>query len=181
MPKRAEPAVLPLSPSFARETVRAALRAARVGAARRRLDGLDSRSRLSAVLPEARLRAGRSADESLRLSPTSSDPYRILQAGGQDLFFDAQLTWKLDRLVFASDELAVERLRRQRDADHALLVRRVLTALFDWHRALLRSRDPDLEPNDRELRRLETLEAAITLEMLTAGWFSEHSARMTGR
>jgi hypothetical protein len=157
------------------------LRAAGAHATRQRLEGLESRSRTSAILPEARFRAGRSTDESLRLSPTTADPYRIIQAGGQDFFFDAQLTWRLDRLIFASDELAIERLRRQRDADHASLVRRVLKALFDWHRALVLSRDPDLDAKERELQRLGVLEAAVTLEVLTAGWFTAHSAEAVAR
>jgi len=170
-----------LAPGFARRTVRAALRAARAHATLQRLEGLESRSRMSAVLPEARFRAGRSVDESLRLSPTMSDPYRIIQAGGQDFFFDAQLTWRLDRLIFTSDELAIERLRRQRDADHASLVKRVLEALFDWHRAVVLSHDPDLDAKERELQRIGVLEAAVTLEVLTAGWFGAHSVEAVGR
>jgi hypothetical protein len=120
-------------------------------------------------------------DESLRLSPTASDPYRFIQAGGRDLFFDAQLSWKLDRLVFSGDELGTERLRRQREENARALVERVLKAFFAWHEALLRSRDPLLEPMEQELRNLEALQAAITLDVLTGGWFIEHAGRVMQR
>jgi hypothetical protein len=179
-PSRTQPSRAPLfrlSSRLARQVVRAALRAAGRSSAERWLDGLATRSRTSSLLPELRLRAGRTVAESLRLSPTTSDPYRFVQAGGTDLFFDAQLTWDLDRLVFANEELAIERLKQQRDAADAALVRRVLDALFAWQRAAAECADRGLSVDERSDCTLRALEAAITLDVLTGGWFTES---MTG-
>jgi hypothetical protein len=172
-PKPSQAPLFRLSSRLARQTVRAALRAAGRASAERWLDGLDSRSRTSSLLPQLRLRGGRTVAESLRLSPTMSDPYRFVQAGGTDMFFDAQLTWDLDRLVFASEELAIERLKQQRDAADAALVRRVLEALFAWQRAVAECASLGLSVDERSDCTLRTLEMTVTLDVLTDGWFTE--------
>lgn len=166
-------AAIVVHPRLARAAVHAALRAHGYPAARRRLSSMASRARLSATLPELRLRATRSNDESMRLSPTSSDPYRYTQAGGTTLWFEARLTWKLDRLVFADDELAVERLRQHNDKARIELVEHVLAALFAWQRALVKASDTSLLPNERTLAQLDAIEAEATLDVLTGGWFSK--------
>lgn len=166
-----------LRPALARAAVRAALRAHGYPAARRRLSSMSSRARLSATLPEVRLKAARSNDESLRLTPTSSDPYRYTRAGGSTLWFEARLTWKLDRLVFADEELAVERLRQRRDKARLELVEHVLAALFAWQRALVKAADTSLLPNERTLAELDAIEAEATLDVLTGGWFSKRRGR----
>ncbi len=162
-----------LRPALARAAVRAALRAHGYPAARRRLSSMASRARVSATLPEVRLRAARTNDESLRLTPTSADPYRYTRAGGSTLWFEARLTWKLDRLVFADEELAVERLRQRRDKARLELVQHVLAALFAWQRALVKAADTSLLPNERTLAELDAIEAEATLDVLTGGWFSK--------
>lgn len=168
-----DPPTIMLGPALARAAVRAALRAHGYPAARRRLSSMASRARLSATLPEVRLRAARTNDESLRLTPTSSDPYRYSQSGGSTLWFEARLTWKLDCLVFADEELAVERLRQRRDKARVALVEHVLSALFAWQRALVKAADTSLLPNERTLAELDALEAEATLDVLTGGWFSK--------
>jgi hypothetical protein len=136
---------------------------------------------VSAALPELRLRAAHSTDESLRLAPTTSDPYRYTQSGGADLAFEARLTWKLDRLVFADEELGVERLRGQRAAGRAQLVKQVLAALFAWQRAELRRLDPELSTEARVEAALRALEAVITLDVLTGGWFGAEAVPRLAR
>jgi len=173
----AAPVTIVLRPALARRAVGAALRAHGYPAGRRRLSSMSSRARLSAMLPEVRLKAARSNDESLRLTPTSSDPYRYTQAGGSTLWSEARLTWKLDRLVFADEELAVERLRQRRDKARLELVEHVLAALFTWQRALVKSADSSLLPNERTLAQLDALEAEATLDVLTGGWFSKRRSR----
>jgi hypothetical protein len=166
-----------IRPRLARRTVARALAHAGYDAARRRLDGLSSRARSSAALPELRLRGGRSIDQSLRLSPTTSDPFRYTETGGADLFFEARLSWELDRLVFSSSELSIERLRRQRGQDARDLIEDVLDDLFAWQRARLRIADPAAGPLEREVAIIEALEAAVRLDILTGGWFSEQLER----
>jgi hypothetical protein len=167
------PAPVILSPRFARSAVRMALRAAGIPRSRARLGALGSRARSSAMLPALRLRAARTTDESLRLTPTLDDPYRYAQAGGTSLLFEARLDWKLDRLVFADEELGVERLIGERENAAARLAERVLRLLVAWQRARWRAADAGLEPERRALAELEAIEAELHLDVLTNGWFSE--------
>jgi hypothetical protein len=168
--------VVRLTPALARSAVRAALRASGDGESRARLDSIASRARSSAALPELRLGAMHSTDQSLRLSPTQADPYRYTQSGGVDLAFEARLTWKLDRLVFADQELGVERIRSERATARARLAQQVLRALFEWQRAELKQRDPELTPEEQAEAAVSALEALVTLDVLTGGWFSQHVA-----
>jgi len=170
-----EPAVelVPLvTPELARAAVRAALAAAGKRAARARLDSLEGRAQRSALLPELSLRAARTTDESLRLTPTADDPYRYTQAGAAALLFEARVAWKLSRLAFADEELAVERLRGERARVEAALIEKVLSALFKWQKALVLSADPLLDPEQRVLHAIAAAEAEVVLDVLTAGWFA---------
>jgi hypothetical protein len=132
-------------------------------------------------LPELRLRGARTTDESLRLTPTTSDPYRYTQAGGSTLTFEARLTWKLDRLVFADEEIDVERLRGQRAAAARGLVREVLRLLVAWQRATIRAADVDAPPDERLDAVLDAVEAEAALDVLTDGWFSARLGRRVAK
>ena len=173
---RPRPAVR-LDPRFVRRVVLAAHRAGRRPQALARLSSLASRSRTSGALPEVSLRAERSVDESLRLAPTINDPYRYTQAGGVRTVVGGKLTWRLNRLVFASDELAVERLRLERARLDARRVKRVIAELFRWQRARNQERSADLPVEDRAAAALAALEAELTLDVLTGGWFSAAVAK----
>jgi hypothetical protein len=170
----------PLDPRFARETIEVVLRAQGDSIARRRLDSLASRSNTSAWLPELRVAAGRSTDQTLRLAPTTGDPYRYTQSGGSDLWGQVRLSWKLNRLVFASDELSVERIRDQRVEHRMRLVRRVFETLMKWHRARLRALDPSIPPEERQEASLDRLEAELWLDILSEGWFSRRVRDRSG-
>ena len=173
---RAQLSIL-LDTGLARQTVRAALRATGLAGKSVRLDSLAARARTSAILPDLRLRGGRSTDESIRWSPTADDPRRYTQAGSAELFFDVQLTWQLDRLVFATAELRVEQLRRQRALAKARLVKRVLEALFAWQRARTKLAQAALLPEEKAEIALSQIEAEAVLDVLTAGWFSRNLER----
>jgi hypothetical protein len=159
--------------SLARQSVVQALQKAGLPRDRLKLDGLASRSRASAALPELRLRVARSDDEALRLTPTSDDPYRYSLAGGTDLLLEATATWRLDRLLFADEEVALMRLRVERDKAEAVIAQRTLARLFAWRRALEKSRDESAEAEARAEAALEAWEAHAELDVLTDGWFSE--------
>jgi hypothetical protein len=169
-----EPALTgPVLARLARDTVRAALRAHDVALRRSELEGVGTRARLSAALPELRLRAVSSNDQSQRLTPTIEDPERYTVTGGNDLLLEASVTFKLNRLVFADEEIALERLELERERSTDKLRERVLERLFDWHRALsgLSSEPPGSKAHGR--KELERLEAEVELDVLTGGWFSE--------
>jgi hypothetical protein len=153
-------------------TLAAAYRAAGRSRAHARYASLSSRARASAALPELRLRAARSTDESLRLTPTSSDPYRYTQAGGVTVSFEGQATWRLDRLVFADEEISIEHLANSRSRADSALTEQVLKTLFQWQRARLTAAREDVDPEARLEAELRAVEAALRLDVLTGGWFS---------
>jgi len=162
-----------LSSKLARGTVRHALVSAGYLNARSRLFGLASRARSSAVLPELGVRTLRSSGQLLRLTPTVDDPNRYTQAGTSELTFEARLTWHLDRLVFADEEVTLERLQIERDAAERRLIDYVLERLELWQRARVRAADPDTEPEQREVAEVNAVAAAVELDVLTDGWFSQ--------
>jgi hypothetical protein len=178
-----QPFELALTPRLARSCVAAAWRAAGLGADDARLDAIVSRARWSAVLPEARLRAVRFEDAQLSLD-TSTDTSRLRDSTGANVGFEARLTWRFDRLIYADDEPAFERIRlEQRDA-RARIGGRVLEALFHWQRAALDLRSlPPAQQGTRDEAdvRLRLMEAEASLDVLTNGWFASQKLRLASR
>lgn len=173
-PEEPEPPPAPLlSSELARGAVRAACKAARLDDAERRLDSLASRAKTSALLPELRLRATRAIDETESLAPTEYDPLRRTASGGSSTWLEARATFRLDRLVFADDEIAVERLRISRAAERTRLVAKVLELLDAWQRARAAEADPAAKPEARQRARLAAVTAEVSLDVLTGGWFSK--------
>lgn len=169
--KASLPEELTISPQLVRRLVRRALAVDGARGRARRLASLASRSKSSAWLPELSLRAGRSTDRSLRLTPTSSDPYRYSQSDGSDLYGEVKLSWKLDGVVFSRQEVGLARLRQSEQARRDQVVDRLLEALFAWQLAELRAIDPNL-PIEEQLRfQLLALQARLRLDVLTGGLF----------
>jgi hypothetical protein len=159
-----------------RDSVHAAHRTARLTERRAALAGMAARSRSSALLPELRLRGARARDESLRLTPTVEDPYRYTQDGGDDFILEARATWKLNRLVFADQEIQVERLELERDRAAERLTARVVALVLAWHHGLSAARSEDEEARARA--EFERIEALVTLDVMTAGWFGATAERL---
>jgi len=179
-PAASESSELALTPRLARSAVAAAWRAAGLGADDERLDAIAARARWAAALPEARLRALRDVDERL-YTEASTDATRLRDSAGANLGLEARLTWRLDRLVYADDEPAFERIRMERHDARSRIAARVLDALFHWQRASLELRWAQSAARDaRETIRtrdeveagLRVAEAEASLDVLTAGWFS---------
>jgi hypothetical protein len=174
-----QPFDLALTPRLARSCVSAAWRSAGLGADDSRLDAIVSRARWSAILPEARLRAVRFEDARLSLD-TGTDTSRLRDSAGANVGFEARLTWRFDRLIYADDEPAFERIRlEQRDA-RARIGAKVLEALFHWQRAALDLRT--LPPSQHGTRdeadvTLRLMEAEAALDVLTNGWFAAYKSR----
>ncbi|MFO0586033.1 MAG: hypothetical protein U0441_00770 [Polyangiaceae bacterium] len=162
-----------LTPELARGAVRVACTAARLDEAEARLDSLASRAKTSALLPELRLRATRAIDESEALSPTEYDPTRRTASGSATTWLEARATFRLDRLVFADDELAVERQRMARAAERSRIVERVLDLLDTWQRARAAAEDPQADPSARARADLAVAASEASLDVMTDGWFSK--------
>lgn len=159
---------------FSRRACVVALGVAGVPAQRRRLDSLSTRARASAALPEIRLRAQQSTDQALRWAPTSDDPYRVTQADGAGTTLEASATFRLDRLLFAREELNTERLRQQAAVEHLKLERRVLDAVLELFRAREQACAAGPETDTRATALLRSAERFTELDVMTAGWFSAH-------
>lgn len=169
-----------MTPLVARAAVDAALRRARLVDPSATIDALASRAHRAALLPELRLRVSRTIDEGQTLSPTEYDPARRTATGGTSLWLEARATWRLDRLLFADEELAFERLREQRAEQRARLSARVLEKLFLWQKANALADDPSASPEDNLAARLHVLEAETELDLLTSGWFSRWRSGAAG-
>ena len=168
----APPRPVVVTPALARAAVRAALRHARVADPDARVDALASRARSSALLPELRLRATRLVDEAESLSPTEYDPGRTTATGGTSAWIEARTTWRLDRLVFADEEVALERMRYDRAEARTKVQDRALELLFAWQRARAAQEDPASTPDERLDATLAVLEAEASLDVITGGWFA---------
>ena len=168
-----------LTPELARGAVRAACKAARLDEADARLDSLASRAKTSALLPELRLRATRAIDETEALAPTEYDPTRRTASGSATTWLEARATFRLDRLVFADDELAVERQRMARAAEKSRIAERVLDLLDTWQRARAAAADPLAEPTARARADLAIAASEASLDVMTDGWFSTATAAAT--
>lgn len=168
----------PVSPrldgAFARGLVRAARARAREHETDERLDALATRARVSGLLPEVRVRVARVTSGTQALSPTEYDPTRVTASDGSGLWLEGRATFRLDRLVFADDEIALERLRAERDRMDRALVADVLAELALYQRGAARAADPTLADDDRVTGEITSFSAAAALDVLSDGWFSAH-------
>ncbi|WP_437990579.1 hypothetical protein [Sorangium sp. So ce145] len=165
-----------VTPAMARAIVEAALRRSRLLDPEARIDAIASRARTSSLFPELRLRVSRLVDEAESLAPTEYDPARRTASGGTSLWLEARATWRLDRIVFADEEIALERLRRERAELQTKLTARVLELLFAWQRAVALAADPGQSPEERRAATLAALEAEASLDLLTGGWMTRWRA-----
>jgi hypothetical protein len=113
-----------------------ALRASGLTEALGRLSSLAARQRNAALLPTVMLRAGRHAD--LRATSTTDD----LGTTNEDatsaarVYYEARLTFRLDRIAAGDDEATLERLRQDLTAQRTKLFREVIGELNRRNRAL---------------------------------------------
>jgi hypothetical protein len=179
-PKTAEIRSRPLPVGSVRRLLRAALAHSSDANADERLQSLSSRMRAAAALPELSLRAARSTSESLRLSPNGPLVRDYTQTGGAGLLFEARATWRFDRIVFADDELHVERLRIQRERVRERVIELLLKHLFAWQRARSRllTGGETLSDDERALGEAELDSARAALDVLTDGAFSDELPRL---
>ncbi|HTJ84969.1 MAG TPA: hypothetical protein VL400_24795 [Polyangiaceae bacterium] len=166
--------------ALARGAVQAALRAHRAGEHAQALDDLATRARASGAMPELRVRVARVVDEGQSLSPTEYDPDRVTATGGTSLWLEGRASFQLDKLVFASDELAVERLRLERERFERELVEDVVAALAVYERAAAVLDDEAADADARLRAELDLAVVEAKLDVLTAGWFGAHGPRVAG-
>jgi hypothetical protein len=103
----------------------------------------------------------------------STDTANFYDAVGANLVLELRLTWRLDRLVFAGDEPMLERLRLERLDARSRLATRTLETLFTWQRAKVEEGRAESGSPEMIQAQVRAAEAQATLDVLTAGWFSE--------
>lgn len=167
---------LVVTPDLARACVQAAWRAQGLQPSSQ-LQQMKSRARLSSLLPETRLRYGRDWGQSYRITPITDDSYRLNESNTGARTVEARLMWKLNRLVFADEELPIERFALQKQQERARLAGQVLKALFAWQRARLAAVDPSLDSSELVEAAVREAESMTLVDVLTAGWFSSWLAR----
>lgn len=167
---------LPVTREVARGVVAAAWRASGVGADDERLDSMITRARISAVLPETRLRVMRRIDDELDEVPADS---RYYYPDSVDTWLEARFTWRLDRLMFVDEEPGVERLRIDRSEARMRIATRVLAVLAEWQRAWVDLHTLPAEAPASLDGTLRMADAEATLDVFTAGWFSRWRSHAT--
>jgi hypothetical protein len=173
--ERAPPLAAPiqLDPALARATVAAAWRAVGLGVDDAKIDAIIARAHQSAALPETRLRAMRLVNETGHVdSTTTTNDIRYYDAAGANLWLEARLTWRLDRLLYADDEPTLERVRLERIEARGRVAAKIMEALFQWQHALVDVRDAPPGTREQLDAQMRVLEAEIALDVLTAGWFT---------
>jgi hypothetical protein len=173
--------IITVTTEVVRSCVRAALRTVGLGDDHR-LDAVAARARSSAALPELRLRGVRTLGETGRVSLTSADdPSQYVGSGAATSLLEARLTFRLDRLLFADEELAVERARLDRTELRARTTAKVLEALFAWQKAYALSQDSSLSTDEHFLAVLREAESSAILDIMTGGWFGAFRAALAAR
>ncbi len=183
-PTRAERAapvpIVVVTTEVARSCVRAALRA--IGLADdNQLDSVAARARSSAALPELRLRAVRTLGETGRISLSEDDPSRYVASGAATNVLEARVTFRLDRLLFADEEIVVERARLDRSEQRLRITAKVLQALFEWQKAHAMLQDATLSAEERFAAVLREAESGAILDLMTGGWFGAYRTALATR
>ncbi len=172
------PPPLLVTPAVARRAVTAAWKAAGLGVDDARIDAMVTRARSSAVLPETRLRVMKVFEDSSQVGviPTDTSSYDIL---GANLYLEARLTWRLDRLLYADDQPTLERTRLERQDARERISGKVIDCLFQWQRARIAQRGAAAGSKEAIDAGLRLAEAEAALDVLTGGWFGGWVARQT--
>ena len=163
--------LFPLTTDAARALVAAALRASGLQTTDDRMDALEETARHSAWLPEVRFRVARTDDDHTTFLYT--DPSHLYDTAGVRMMYEARLSWRLDRLIYSGDEPQIEHLRIVRIEARERLTQKTLDAFYVLERSLGDLARAPPGGRDAEDAGFRAFEAAATLDVLTAGWFSD--------
>jgi len=164
---------------LARGCVKAAIEATGIARELDRLDDASTRARVSGLVPELRLRVARVVDEDQSLSPTEYDPERITASGGSSVWIEGRATFRLERLVFADDEVALEKMRGERQKLEREIADDVLKSFAVWQRASGSLATPDPDDETRAKLDIERVVEETRLDVLTNGWFAANVDKLT--
>jgi hypothetical protein len=169
--KSVEPRRPLLDAALARGSVRAAWRTAGIEVTDARIDAMIARSRLSAALPETRIRVMQVFQDGEHTTSYVDEAGTVVDTSGATTTLEARLTWRFDRLLYADDESSLERLRMEREEARSRIGAKVLELLFAWQRAIEEAGASDAGSRAEADAGLRRLQAEIALDVLTGGWF----------
>jgi len=129
---------------------------------------LASRARTSALVPHLQVRVHRGVNGGSRVySYDTGDHFSTLDS--TQTLVEARLSWRLDRLVFADEEVSIERLKLDRAELKQKVASRVIDLTLRWQRARRAAADSDRLPVEREEAALVATEALLALDAYTDG------------
>jgi hypothetical protein len=132
------------------------------------LESMKGRARWSAFLPDVRLRAQKGADLYTRIYDSTA----TASTSGNDSntsIYEVRLSFKLDRLLFADQEIAIERLRLSRIEERQKIRQKLIEILGHYERAMLVIDAASVGDLDRANAQLEAFEALQALDVMTGG------------
>ena len=153
-------------------TVEATRRAFETSSDRDRWAGMLRRARVSGAVPEVRLRGVVGIDRT-----TSSEdaigiyPGETTTRGGRDSLVEARLTFRLDRLVFGSQEPSLARQLSQQELRKAERIESAVQAVQQWYQTVLASARSDLTDEERFSLFEQQQSHLVRAHLLTGGWF----------
>jgi hypothetical protein len=137
------------------------------------LDDIASRAKSSALAPEVRLRAMRTLSYGARILTADALADRTTLSDGTETLLEARLTWRLDRLVFADEEVGIERVKLDRAELKQRLASRIVELTIAWTRGRRAAANVDLLPQEREEAAMVAMEAILALDAFTGGAATE--------
>ncbi len=152
--------------------------------AARRHAGVDTvprwrrRARLAALLPWMTVRGARALDwDDREYAPVPAEV-------GNNLVFEARLTWRLDRLLYEPAEPRLDGVARDVARARGALDADVTVLYFRWRRAELAARadsttsaDGTTDGTSEAGKRLDADEAWALLDARTGGWLAREGCR----
>jgi hypothetical protein len=148
-----------------------AIRHVGLGASDEQVDALQTRARVSALLPDLRVRGLETAANARDyVSGTTGDVSTTFYPPSQ--LVEGSLVFHLDRLVYSGQEPRLERLRLERIEARAHLTQRVIEELSRWARACADEAESPAGTDQHADAAARRANAAMALDVWTGGWFS---------
>jgi len=137
----------------------------------RRLSAIGQRARWSGLAPELRLRGATGIDQTRSTDSAGLVPSDQTQRDGSDSLMEVRLTFHLERLLHAGQEVALERARQDVLAERFAVRSQVSKDLVTYVRARRRLQGDLVDEAEREKLAFALEQARLSLYLATGGWF----------
>jgi len=93
------------------------------------------------------------------------------------VWIEGRATFRLERIVFADEEVAIERIRGERKKLEREIADDVVKSFAAWQRASAALETPDLDDEARARAEIDRAVEETRLDVLTNGWFSQNASK----